>query len=50
MVAVVETAVLLEKLECNATHNMIMNRWLWWLGHVGHMSDDRLPKFGELKK
>ena len=32
--------------------DVIMNRKLKWLGHVGRMSDDRLPKivlFGELK-
>ena len=30
-----------------------MERRLRWLGHLGHMSDDRLPKqllFGELQK
>ena len=33
-------------------YDIIMNRRLRWLGHVGRMSDDRLPKivlFGELK-
>ena len=33
--------------------DFIMERRLCWLGHLGHMSDDRLPKqllFGELQK
>jgi len=30
-----------------------MERWLHWLGHLGHVSDDRLPKqllFVELQR
>ena len=34
--------------------DFVLNQWLWWLGHLGHMSGDQLPKqllFGEpLKK
>jgi len=33
--------------------NLIMERHLCWLGHLGRMSDDRLPRqllFGELQK
>ena len=46
------SASLLDKLGMRSIYDIIMNRRLRWLGHVGRMGDDRLPKivlFGELK-
>eukprot|EP00117_Sycon_ciliatum_P044457 scpid56614/ scgid2102/ len=46
-------AVILERAGLRSVVEMLRTRRLRWLGHVGRMSDDRIPKcvlFGELQK